>query len=195
MRVNTTFSSYGLVLTTGRYVIRVSCLCKRSDETGGVSGDDFFQKDFSMDLADKALIREIKSEDADQISRIQASITKADVTIDFKKIIEDVVENDEEAAFVAEFEGKVVGYMITYILLGGFGIEKSAWIAMFGVDPKFMGQGIGKKLAEVVFEFYGQKGISNIHTSVMWDSTDLLSFFKTLGFDRSEFINLRKKLE
>ena len=195
MRVNTTFSSYGLVLTTGRYVIRVSCLCKRSDETGGVSGDDFFQKDFSMDLADKALIREIKSEDADQISRIQTSITQTAVTIEFKKVIEDVVKNDDEAAFVAELEGKVVGYMITYILLGGFGIEKSAWIAMFGVDPKFMGQGIGKKLAEVVFEFYGQKGISNIHTSVMWDSTDLLSFFKTLGFDRSEFTNLRKKLE
>jgi hypothetical protein len=47
----------------------------------------------------------------------------------------------------------------------------------------------------VVFEFYKRKGITNIHTSVMWDSTDLLSFFKTIGFDRSEFINLRKKLE
>ena len=148
-----------------------------------------------MDLADKTLIREIKSEDADQISRIQTSITQTAVTIEFKKVIEDVVKNDDEAAFVAELEGKVVGYMITYILLGGFGIEKSAWIAMFGVDPKFMGQGIGKKLAEVVFEFYRRKGITNIHTSVMWDSTDLLSFFKTIGFDRSEFINLRKKLK
>jgi ribosomal protein S18 acetylase RimI-like enzyme len=161
----------------------------------GVGGDDFFQKDYSMDLADKTLIREIKPEDADQISRIQTSITQTAVTIEFKKVIEDVVKNDDEAAFVAELEGKVVGYMITYILLGGFGIEKSAWIAMFGVDPKFMGQGIGKKLAEVVFEFYRRKGITNIHTSVMWDSTDLLSFFKTIGFDRSEFINLRKKLE
>jgi ribosomal protein S18 acetylase RimI-like enzyme len=161
----------------------------------GFGGDDFFQKDYSMELADQTLIREIKSEDADQISRIQTSITQTVVTIEFKKVIEDVVKNDDEAAFVAEFEGKVVGYMITYILLGGFGIEKSAWIAMFGVDPKFMGQGIGKKLAEVVFEFYKRKGITNIHTSVMWDSTDLLSFFKTIGFDRSEFINLRKKLE
>jgi ribosomal protein S18 acetylase RimI-like enzyme len=85
--------------------------------------------------------------------------------------------------------------MISYILLGGFGIEKSAWIAMFGVDPKFMGQGIGKKLAEEVFAFYRHKGITNIHTSVRWDSTDLLSFFKTLGFDRSEFINLRRVLD
>ena len=148
-----------------------------------------------MDLADKTLIREIKAEDLDRISKIQESITQKSVDIDFKKVVEDVAQNNKEAAFVAELEGEVVGYMITYILLSGFGIEKSAWIAMFGVDPKFMGQGIGKKLAEVVFEFYRRKGINTIHTSVMWDSTDLLSFFKTLGFDRSEFINLRKELE
>jgi hypothetical protein len=30
---------------------------------------------------------------------------------------------------------------------------------------------------------------------VRWDSTDMLSFFKTLGFDRSNFINLRKVLK
>ena len=148
-----------------------------------------------MDLTDKVLIRKLKKEDADQISRIQASITQTSVTIDFRKIVEDRVKNAEEANFVAEYEGKVVGFMISYILLGGFGIEKSAWIAMFGVDPKFMGQGIGKELGEEIFNFYREMGIRNIYTTVRWDSTDLLSFFKTLGFDRSNFINLRKTLE
>lgn len=148
-----------------------------------------------MDLTGKVLIRELKTEDAEEISRIQASITQTAVSIDYRKIVEDRVNNPESANFIAEFEGKVVGFMISYILLGGFGIEKSAWIAMFGVDPKLMGQGIGKKMAEEVFRFYKQKGITNIHTSVRWDSTDLLSFFKTLGFDRSEFINLRRVLD
>jgi hypothetical protein len=31
--------------------------------------------------------------------------------------------------------------------------------------------------------------------SVRWDSVDFLSFFKTLDFDRSNFINLRKELD
>jgi len=148
-----------------------------------------------VDLTGKVLIRELKTKDEDQISRIQGSITQTSVDIDIRKIVEDRVKNTESGNFVAEFEGKIVGFMISYILLGGFGIEKSAWIAMFGVDPKFMGQGIGKKLAEEVFAFYRQKGITNIRTSVRWDSTDLLSFFKTLGFDRSEFINLRRVLD
>jgi ribosomal protein S18 acetylase RimI-like enzyme len=55
-----------------------------------------------------------------------------------------------------------------------------------------MGRGIGASLAEEIFKFYRSKGIENVYTSVRWDSTDLLSFFKTLGFDRSNFINLRK---
>ena len=66
--------------------------------------------------------------------------------------------------------------------------------ANVGVDPKYMGQGIGDRLAQEVFNFFKVKGIKDIYTSVRWDSTDLLSFFKRLGFDRSNFINLRKHL-
>ena len=95
---------------------------------------------------------------------------------------------------MAELNGKVVGYLISYTLIGGFGIAKSAWVANIGVNPKFMGQGIGEKMAEEIFKYYRNKGIKDIYTSVTWDSTDLLSFFKTLGFDRSEFINLKRSL-
>jgi N-acetylglutamate synthase-like GNAT family acetyltransferase len=84
--------------------------------------------------------------------------------------------------------------MISYILTFGFGIEKSAWIATLGVDPECMGQGLGERLAREIFKLYKHMGISRVYTSVRWDSTDLLSFFKTLGFDRSKFINLKKDL-
>jgi N-acetylglutamate synthase-like GNAT family acetyltransferase len=76
----------------------------------------------------------------------------------------------------------------------GLGISKSAWIATLGVRPDYMGQGIGAKIAEEVIKYYKTEGIEYVYTSVRWDSTDLLSFFKTLGFDRSNFINLRKAL-
>ncbi|MBW2436909.1 MAG: hypothetical protein JRF29_06500 [Deltaproteobacteria bacterium] len=49
-------------------------------------------------------------------------------------------------------------------------------------------------MARKIFEIYKAAGIENVYTTVRWDSTDLLSFFKTLGFDRSAFINLRKIL-
>ena len=144
---------------------------------------------------EKVLVRKLKIEDAEDITRIHAAITQSPVQIDYKRVIKERVGKADEASYVAEVKGKVVGYMISYIFYGGFGIEDSAWIAMFGIDPKFMGQGIGKELAKEIFSFYKEKGVRNIYTSVRWDSTDILSFFKTLGFDRSNFINLRKTLE
>lgn len=139
-------------------------------------------------------IRRLKIDDAYEISKIYSSITQKPVKTDFKRLIEVHAQKDEDACFVAELDNKIVGFMISYILTLGFGIEKSAWIATLGVNPKFMGQGIGGKLAEEILKFYKDEGITNVYTSVRWDSPDLLSFFKTLGFDRSNFINLRKIL-
>ena len=143
---------------------------------------------------DNLLIRKLKAEDAAGISEIHAAITQTPVNPDFKRIIEDQAQKDEGVNYVAELGGRVVGYMICYILSGGFGIEKSAWIAMLGVNPDYMGQGIGARLANEIFNFAKAAGIATVYTSVEWDSVDLLSFFKTLGFDRSNFINLRKTL-
>ena len=144
---------------------------------------------------DKVQIRRLRKEDADEVSRIYADITMQAVDPDFKKVVEDHAQREEEACFVAEREGKVVGFMISYILTAGFVMAKSAWIATLGVDPKFMGQEIGANLAEEIFKYYKSRGIENVYTSVRWDSTDMLSFFKTRGFDRSNFINLRKTIK
>jgi len=141
------------------------------------------------------LIRRLKAEDDKDISKIYAAITQTPIRDDFIRIIAEQVNRKEDASFVAELEGRVVGYMISLVIPGGFGIKKSTWIANMGVNPRFMGQGIGENLAKKIFEFSREKGIKDIYTSVRWDSPDLLSFFKTLGFDRSNFVNLRKLLK
>ncbi len=141
---------------------------------------------------DNFQIRRLKVEDAEAIARIYADITRSPVEPDFKNVVEEHAQSGEEACFVAEHQGKVVGFMISYILTAGFGEAKSAWIATLGVDPNFMGQEIGASMAKKIFDIYKAAGIENVYTTVRWDSTDLLSFFKTLGFDRSKFINLRK---
>jgi ribosomal protein S18 acetylase RimI-like enzyme len=144
---------------------------------------------------ESVLVRKLQKSDALHIGRIDAAITKAPQRIDFKGLVEEVVEKESAASFVAEAKDKVVAYMISYVTLGSFGTDRCAWIAMFGVDPKYMDQGIGKKLAEKIFAFHKERGIKDIYTSVRWDSTDILSFCKTLGFERSEFLHLRKSLD
>ena len=140
-------------------------------------------------------IRRLKVEDAEEITRIYAAITRKPASPDFKRVVEDHARREDGACFVAETNGQVVGFMISTILTAGFGMPKSAWIATLGVSPDHMGQGIGAGMAEEIFAFYRSHGIENLYTAVRWDSTDMLSFFKTLGFDRSNFINLRKVLK
>jgi ribosomal protein S18 acetylase RimI-like enzyme len=141
------------------------------------------------------LIRKLQIEDAESICRIQESITKEPSTVDYRRAAEEEAKNKDGVSFVAELNGKVVGFIITYIIYGGFGLEKSAWIGLFGVDPKYMDRGIGKKMAQKAFVVLKKSGIHTIFTSVMWDSTDLLSFFKSLGFERCEFINLKRTID
>ena len=144
---------------------------------------------------DKVQIRHLQKNDSEDISRIYAAITMTPEDPDFKRVVEEHAQNNAEACFVAEREGKVVGFMVSYILTAGFGMPKSAWIATLGVDPNCMGRNIGASLATEIMSYYQAQGVENVYTSVRWDSTDLLSFFKTLGFDRSNFINLRKVLK
>jgi len=145
---------------------------------------------------DNLLIRSLRIEDNKDVDRIYHSIVKNPEKIDFSRLIEEETRTGSWASsFAAELNGKVVGFIISYILSGGFGIDKGAWIALICVDPKFMGKGIGKSMTRKMFEYYKEQGIYNIYTSVRWDSTDLLSFFKALSFDRSNFINLCKVLK
>jgi len=144
---------------------------------------------------DKVQIRHLQKNDADDITRIYADITMKPVDPDFKRVVEEHAQREDQACFVAEQDGTVVGFMISYILTAGFGMPKSAWIATLGVDPNCMGRSIGASLAKEIMKHYQAQGVENVYTSVRWDSTDLLSFFKTLGFDRSNFINLRKVLK
>jgi len=140
------------------------------------------------------IIRRLKTEDGSEIGEIHAAITGEPLETDFERIVSQQAGRAEDVSFVAEHNGSVVGYMISSILTGIFGIKKSAWIAMMGVHPQFMGRGIGESLAEELFRLAKAQGLADVYTSVRWDSTDLLSFCKTLGFDRSNFINLIKRL-
>lgn len=144
---------------------------------------------------DKIIIRKLQPTDAEEVSRISSSITRGESKAGFQDIIKMQAQNQADASFVALKENRLVGYCISHVLAGSFDIEKSAWVAHFGVEPDFMGQGIGELLAKETLQYYKTLGIVNVYTSVRWDATDLLSFYKTLGFQRSDFINLYKRLE
>jgi ribosomal protein S18 acetylase RimI-like enzyme len=140
-------------------------------------------------------IRNIEAKDVPKIIAIQESIIKRKVSKKWAQMVKDRLQKQEGRGFVALKEGQVVGFIIGEIKGEGFGLEQSGWLEVIEVHPKQMGIGIGRALAGKLFQFFKKKGIRDIYTTVRWDAGDMLSFFKSLGFDRSTFINLRKHLD
>jgi hypothetical protein len=53
-------------------------------------------------------IRKLKKEDAEEISTIYGAITMKPVSTDFKRVVEEHAQRDDEACFVAERNGPPV---------------------------------------------------------------------------------------
>ncbi|MDI6707601.1 MAG: GNAT family N-acetyltransferase [Candidatus Thermoplasmatota archaeon] len=139
-------------------------------------------------------IRALKKSDIDAIAKIQEAITKKKVPKYWAERVIDYIKKTPKACLAAEYTGKIVGFIIGDIKTWGFGIERSGWIELVGVAPEFMGRGVGKKLGKTLIQHFEKEGIKEVYTTVRWDSGDLLAFFKSIGFTRSNFINLEKRL-
>lgn len=140
-------------------------------------------------------IRKLLVKDLPKVIEIQEAITKSKVPSERKDILRGHIQKEGNISLVALVEGQVCGYVISEIMTNSFGIDQGGWIENLGVHPKHMGEGIGQTLVTYLFEAYKKREIFEIYTAVRWDSVDMLSFFKSIGFDRSNFINLFKKLD
>lgn len=132
--------------------------------------------------------------DVAQVETIQETIIQGRISEEWKAALVALIGWQQSRCLVAEEDGQVVGFIISEVSNGAFGASRAGWLSWVGVSPKKMGQGIGRSMAKALFAIFKRDGVENIYTAVRWDSVDMLSFFKSLGFDRSNFINLRKRL-
>ena len=139
-------------------------------------------------------IREFGRADVPEMVAIQERITKRGVPQTWTRMVESHLEESHAFGFVAVRDGRIVGFVIGEVKGEGFGLPQSGWIEVVGVDPQAMGQGIGKAMIDKLFDAFRRSGIANVYTTVRWDSADMLSFFKSIGFGRSDFINLTRPL-
>jgi ribosomal protein S18 acetylase RimI-like enzyme len=150
-----------------------------------------------MEIKDQELfkIRKLTARDLPQVVAIQGIITRQKVTAEKIAILKEHIKKEGNISLVAVADKRVVGFLISELMTNSFGLDQGGWIKNVGVLPQYMGKGIGQSLANQLFDAYRRKGINEIFTASRWDWGDLLSFFKSLGFERSNFINLYKKLD
>jgi ribosomal protein S18 acetylase RimI-like enzyme len=143
-------------------------------------------------------VRPMKEGDISQAAGIHRGVVREGLGQSTNYPIEDLfrsfIKKSPKTCLVAEKDDKVAGFVIGSIKEWGFGVERSGWIEMVEVDPKLMGIGIGKNLGDALIKHFRDEGIKEVYTSVKWDSADLIAFFKSIGFDKSSFINLERGL-
>jgi GNAT superfamily N-acetyltransferase len=106
-----------------------------------------------------------------------------------------IERSDPMLSLGAELDENIVGFIIGEIRIWEFGIgEKTGWIRILGVDPDFQRLGIGRKLGEALLEHFERRGIKRVRTMAEWYTGDLISFFKSLGFNMLNMIPLEKEL-
>jgi len=142
-------------------------------------------------------VRPMKEKDINQAADIHRKVVREGLGQGIDYAIENLfisfIKKSPKTCLVAEKDNKVAGFIIGCIKEWGFGLERSGWIEMIEVDPKLMGIGIGKTLGEALIKYFRNEGIKEVYTTVEWDSGDLIAFFKSIGFDKSSFINLEFK--
>lgn len=141
-------------------------------------------------------IRSMRPSDIPAVVEIQETILKRQVSARWRQALEHYIHDQPRGCLVAldsagDPDGdRPIGFIIGEIKIWGFGLRRSGWLETISVHPKLMGAGVGHALGRKLLDYFQTEAVEGVYTNVRWDSGDLLSFFKSLGFEQSGLLNL-----
>ncbi len=149
------------------------------------------------DFLAKLNIRPLTVGDVDAIVEIDRKVLGKARQDFWRKKIELPHSRHPFSGLAAEFEGRVIGFILGETSGWEFGIpETVGWISTIGVDPDYQHKGVARKLGEEFIRNLKGVGVSVVYTLVNWSDWDLLRFFRAMGFTRGgEMINLELRIE
>ena len=142
------------------------------------------------------VVRPVRYNDLERIVEIDKKILGKSRRSYWERKFEEMEEKEGNFSFVAEKDGKVVGFIFGGISGWEFGVPNTTgWVDTIGVDPDYQKQGVGRRLFEELVKSMKEVGVRKIFTLVNWEDWDLLKFFKSMNFKRGEMINLSYEIE
>jgi ribosomal protein S18 acetylase RimI-like enzyme len=146
-------------------------------------------------VAEQIRIRSLTELDVARIVAIDERLTGVYRPEVWERRIMYYLRRDPDACQVAEMGGKVVGFMLSDLRGGEFGLEEtSGWIERFGVDPDFQGRSIGRRLFEAVVDHMKRQGATAMRTLVEQSDSDLALFLRAVGFQNAPLTALEMRI-
>lgn len=93
------------------------------------------------------------------------------------------IKGENTVVFVAEVDGKIVGYSLGWVSHPWSYRTKRGYICDCFVEEPYRRRGIGKALIKAMLEWFKGKCVECIEADVYSNNIPSLMFFKTLGFE------------
>jgi ribosomal protein S18 acetylase RimI-like enzyme len=142
-------------------------------------------------------IRVLRNDDFNSIIEIDSMVGKKSRPEYYERKLRRLTDSKEQivSSLVAEYGGRVVGFLMGEVFYGEFGIPEShATIDTIGVDPKMQRGGIARLLLDEFITNMKAIGVTSIRTIVSWNDFDLVGFFSKMGFSPAHVLNLEMKI-
>ena len=154
------------------------------------------------DLSASITIKLLGNEDLEEILNIADKIERHDNSEKAERMaslketaVFQLEHGDPSLNLGAEVDGKLIGFIFGEIKMWEFGRgETTGWIKVLGVDREYQGMGVGHKLAETLLSHFRKRNVKKVRTLVDWYEGDLISYFKSLGFNMLNMLPLEKEI-
>ncbi|MEM0007164.1 MAG: GNAT family N-acetyltransferase [Candidatus Bathyarchaeia archaeon] len=93
------------------------------------------------------------------------------------------IKGENTVVFVAEVEGKIVGYSLGWVSQPWAYKGKRGYICDCFVEKSYRRRGIGKALVKAMLEWFIDKGAECVEADVYSNNIPSLKLFKKLGFE------------
>lgn len=93
------------------------------------------------------------------------------------------IKGENTVVFVAEVEGKVVGYSLGWVSQPWSYKAKRGYICDCFVEKSYRQRGVGKALIRAMLEWFKNKGVECVEADVYSRNAPSLALFKRLGFE------------
>ena len=141
------------------------------------------------------VIRTIVPSDLDRVVEIDIKVLGKPRLEYWEMKLELVGKRSQISSLVAELDGKVIGFIIGGASRWEYGVpENIGWIDTIGIDPDFQRKGIAKLLFMKMTQELKTVGVDTITTFVKRRDPLLLKFFKSLGFQKGDMVNLEQDI-
>jgi len=137
------------------------------------------------------VIRSIKPSDLNRVIEIDLKVLERSRPEYWKMKFESAEKKSQASFLVAESDNHVAGFIIGGTSKWEYGVpEHIGWIDTIGVDPVYQRRGIAKHLFSEMTRHLKDMGVTTITTFVTRRDYVLLNYFKSLGFQKGDMINL-----